>query len=76
MKIFLLGRKKWDYVSGSVSRPSNQKKDGYQATCDTWDCDNTHVLTWFHNAADNRIGMMFSKYTTAKKVWDYLQGVY
>ncbi|CAL5332396.1 unnamed protein product [Camellia sinensis] len=48
----------------------------YLLSCDTWDCDNAQVLTRFHNSGDDRIGMMFSKYSTAKEVWDYLQSVY
>ncbi|CAL5443960.1 unnamed protein product [Camellia sinensis] len=76
MKNFLLGQKKWVYVSGSAPRPSDPKVEGYLSSCDTWDCDNAQVLTWFHNSVDDRIGMMFSKYSTAKEVWDYLLGVY
>ncbi|XP_028114168.1 uncharacterized protein LOC114312155 [Camellia sinensis] len=76
MRNFLLGRKKWGYVSGSIPRPSDPKQEEYLPSCDTWDCDNAQVLTWFHNSVDDRIGMMFSKYSTAKEVWDYLQSVY
>ncbi|XP_028093798.1 G-type lectin S-receptor-like serine/threonine-protein kinase At4g27290 [Camellia sinensis] len=55
---------------------SDPKEDRYRTSCDTWDCDNAQVLTWFHNSMADRIGMMFSKYNTAKEVWDYLLGVY
>ncbi|XP_028104326.1 uncharacterized protein LOC114303381 [Camellia sinensis] len=76
MKNFLLGQKKWGYVSGFVPRPSNSKAEGYLPSCDTWNCDNAQLLTWFHNSTDDRIGMMFSKYSTAKEVWDYFLGIY
>ncbi|XP_028068680.1 lysophospholipid acyltransferase LPEAT2-like [Camellia sinensis] len=68
MRNFLVGRKKWGYVSGSIPRPSDPKQKDYLSSCDTWDCDNAQVLAWFHNFVDDRIGMMFSKYSTAKKV--------
>ena len=67
---------KWGYVSGSTPRPSDPKKEGYDIACDTWDCDNAQILTWFHNSVEDRIGMMFSNYSTAKEVWEYLRGVY
>lgn len=76
MKILIVDRKKWGYVFGSVPRPSDPKKEGYEAVCDPWDSDNAQILTWFHNSVEDRIGMMFSKYSTAKEVWAYLLSVY
>ena len=72
MKNFILGRKKWGYISGSSPRPSDPKKEGYEAACETWDCDNAQILTWFHNSVDDRIGIMFFKYSTTNEVWEYL----
>lgn len=37
-----------------------------------WEVENLQILTWFHNSSEPSIGMNFSKYETAKEVWDYL----
>ena len=53
-----------------------QNRTIYLVASVTWDRDNAQILIWFHNSVEDRIGMMFSKYPTAKEVWEYLFGVY
>lgn len=71
----------WGYVTGSTGKPTIVKSDDpkhadYVTAFAKWELENARVLTWFHNSVEPTIGMNFSKYDTAKEVWDYLQGMY
>ena len=70
---FLLGKERWEYLIGTTPQPTYPKADGYDQSVAKWDKENAKVLTWFHNYVEPSIGMNFSKYDTAKQVWDYLK---
>lgn len=76
MKIFLIGKGRWGYITGAEIQPSDPKVDGFDKAIAKWEMENAQILTWLHNSMEPSIGQNFSKYDTAKKVWDYLQGMY
>ncbi|XP_058228219.1 uncharacterized protein LOC131336404 [Rhododendron vialii] len=76
MKNFVVGKEMWGYVDGSTLPPFDPKDPGYATALGKWNTGNAQILTWFHNSVEPSIGMNFSKYNTAKKVWDYLQALY
>jgi hypothetical protein len=81
MKNFIVGRGMWGYVTGSIGQPTVVKADApnhaaYVTASAKWELENARVLTWFHNSVEPTIGMNFSKYDTAKEVWDSLRSMY
>jgi len=75
MKNFLKGKKLWGYVSGIVSKPTNDKVE-YEKLLDTWEVDNSKIITWINNSVEHSIGTQLAKYETAKEVWQHLARLY
>ncbi|KAJ9544353.1 hypothetical protein OSB04_024060 [Centaurea solstitialis] len=66
MKKKLRGKNMWGYVTGTSSKPTDEKATNYLSLVDSWETDNSKVITWINN----------SVYDTAKEVWDHLEILY
>ena len=64
----------WGYIVGMTVRPRESKETETEIA--KWDKENAQILTWFRNSVQPSIGMNFSKYNTAKEVWDHLKTMY
>ncbi|KAI3769398.1 hypothetical protein L6452_00500 [Arctium lappa] len=70
LKNFLKGKKMWGYVSGTIVKPK-------EATdLDSWEVDNSKIITWINNSVEHSIGVQLAKYETGKEVWDHLERLY
>ncbi|KAJ9550333.1 hypothetical protein OSB04_014378 [Centaurea solstitialis] len=76
MKIFLRGKNMWGYVTGKSSKPTDEKAANYSLLVDSWETDNSKVITWINNSVAQSIGTQLAKYDTAKEVWDHLERLY
>ena len=43
MKNFLKGKKMWGYISGILTKPKDEKAEGYAEKLDTWDANNAKL---------------------------------
>lgn len=71
MKIFLKGRGFWKYVTGDITCPI---ESGYSFT--QWEIDNNKIMTWISNTVSTSINLQFSKFDTAKEIWDFFANRY
>lgn len=76
MKNFITGQSLWERVTGTTVKPSDLKAKDYIIALAKWEKETGPILTWFYNYSEPSIGMNFSKYDRAKKVWDYLKVMY
>jgi hypothetical protein len=80
MKKFLKGKRIWGYVDGTSVKPTNNadKKDEakYATELETWDANNSKIITWINNSVSQSIGVQLAKYDTAKEVWDHLKRLF
>jgi hypothetical protein len=74
MKKNLKGKKMWSYVDGtSVKHTDETDATKYAAALETWDVNNSKIITWINNSVSQSIGVQLAKYDTAKEVWDHLK---
>lgn len=66
MKNFITSQSLWERVTGTTVKPSDLKAKDYVNALAKWQKEN----------GPTSIGMNFSKYDRAKKVWDYLKVMY
>ncbi|KAJ9548438.1 hypothetical protein OSB04_020981 [Centaurea solstitialis] len=66
----------WGYVTGKSSKPTDEKAANYSLLVDSWETDNSKVITWINNSVAQSIGTQLAKYDTAKEVWDHLERLY
>ncbi|GJY40989.1 hypothetical protein Tco_0428259 [Tanacetum coccineum] len=66
----------WGYVSGTKTKPVDGDGDNYAVLLDTWEVDNSKVITWINNSVTPSIGAQLAKYDSAKAVWDHLARLY
>ncbi|KAJ9557693.1 hypothetical protein OSB04_012307, partial [Centaurea solstitialis] len=64
------------YVTGKSSKPTDEKAANYSLLVDSWETDNSKVITWINNSVAQSIGTQLAKYDTAKEVWDHLERLY
>ena len=76
MKNFLRGKNMWGYVTGVKAKPSAPQTENFDELLDTWETDNSKVITWINNSVTQSIGMQLAKYDTAKEVWNHLERLY
>jgi hypothetical protein len=80
MKNFLKGKRMWGYIDGTSVKPTNNadKKDEakYATELETWDANNSKIITWINNSVSQSIGVQLAKYDTAKEVWDHLKRLF
>ncbi|KAJ9567342.1 LOW QUALITY PROTEIN: hypothetical protein OSB04_003308 [Centaurea solstitialis] len=66
----------WGYVTGKASKPTDEKAANYSLLVDSWETDNSKVITRINNSVAQSIGTQLAKYDTAKEVWDHLERLY
>ncbi|KAK2990408.1 hypothetical protein RJ640_001740 [Escallonia rubra] len=75
LKVFITGKELRGYLDGSVVAPE-ESDTNYEKLQQEWETNNARILSWINNSVEPSIGMHFSKFTSAKEVWDYLEGLY
>ena len=76
MKNFLRGKTMWGIVTGDKKKPTDEKAANYETLLDSWETDNSKIITWINNSVIQSIGTQLAKYDTAKEVWDHLARLY
>ncbi|KAL5750900.1 hypothetical protein ACOSP7_025503 [Xanthoceras sorbifolium] len=76
MKNFLIGKKKWNYISGASIKPTDDKVENFAQLVENWQVDNSKIITWINNSVEHSIGTQLAKYDTAKEVWEHLSRLY
>ncbi|XP_062114577.1 uncharacterized protein LOC133825682 [Humulus lupulus] len=66
----------WGYVSGTSTKPKNDKDESFAEQLDLWDANNSKIITWINNSVQQSIGIQLAKYETAKEVWEHLERLY
>ena len=75
MRNFLKGKKLWGYVTRTSVKPKSTNKN-YATELDTWEANNSKIITWIINSVELSIGARLAKYEMTKEVWDHLQRLY
>ncbi|KAK3010459.1 hypothetical protein RJ639_010668 [Escallonia herrerae] len=75
LKVYITGKELRGYLDGSVVAP-RESDTNYAKLQQEWETNNARILSWINNSVEPSIGMHFSKFTSAKEVWDYLEGLY
>lgn len=65
------GGGKIGYITGDKKQP-----DKAGADYDTWDAENSMVITWLVNSMDEEIGANYLCYDTAKELWEGVSQMY
>ncbi|KAK3036040.1 hypothetical protein RJ639_030741 [Escallonia herrerae] len=73
--VYITGKELGGYLDGSVVAPK-ESDTNYAKLQQEWETNNARILSWIDNSVEPSIGMHFSKFTSAKEVWDYLEGLY
>ncbi|KAL5767969.1 hypothetical protein ACOSP7_014550 [Xanthoceras sorbifolium] len=76
MKNFLIGKNKWNYISGAYIKPINDKLENYAQLVENWQVDNSKIIIWINNSVEHSIDIQLAKYDTAKEVWEHLSRLY
>jgi gag-polypeptide of LTR copia-type/Zinc knuckle len=84
MKKKLKGKSLWKYTMGDRSCPQISttdltdqiKKADWKNKVDQWEVENSKIMTWIANTVDHSISMQFSRFETAKAIWDFLSNRY
>ena len=72
---FLKGKKLWGYVIGTSVKPKSTNEN-YTTELDTWEANNSKIITWINNFVEHSISARLAKYKTTKDVWDHLRRLY
>ncbi|KAK2966733.1 hypothetical protein RJ640_000831 [Escallonia rubra] len=75
LKVYITGKELRGYLDGSVVAPE-ESDTNYEKLQQEWETNNARILSWINNSVEPSIGMHFSKFTSAKEVWDSLEGLY
>ncbi|XP_073131422.1 uncharacterized protein [Henckelia pumila] len=76
MKNFLREKSMWSYVTGVRIKPTDETTTNYANLVDSWETDNSKIITWINNSVTHFIGIQLDKYETAKEVWVHLARLY
>ena len=63
----------WGYVSGTYTKPTNEKDEGFAEQFDIWDASNYKIITWVNSSVQQSIDVQLARYETAKEVWGHLE---
>ncbi|XP_057426618.1 uncharacterized protein LOC130720053 [Lotus japonicus] len=66
----------WGYVSGTSQTPKDKKDGKYETELESWEANNSKIITWINNYVMQSIGFQLAKFETAKEVWDHLKKLY
>ncbi|KAL5835118.1 hypothetical protein ACOSQ4_014615 [Xanthoceras sorbifolium] len=76
MKNFLIGKNKWNYISGAYIKSIDDKVENYAQLVENWQVDNLKIIIWINNSIEHSIDTQLTKYDTAKEVWEHLSRLY
>ncbi|XP_019416336.1 PREDICTED: uncharacterized protein LOC109327614 [Lupinus angustifolius] len=76
MRNFLIGKRMWGYVSGTFVKPTNSATENYAKELETWEVNNSKIITWINNSVSQSIGVQLAKYDSASQVWEHLKRLY
>ncbi|XP_019427158.1 PREDICTED: uncharacterized protein LOC109335479 [Lupinus angustifolius] len=76
MRKFLIGKRIWGYVSGTFVKPTNSATENYAKELETWEVNNSKIITWINNSVSQSIGFQLAKYDSASQVWEHLKRLY
>ncbi|XP_019455139.1 PREDICTED: uncharacterized protein LOC109356269 [Lupinus angustifolius] len=66
----------WGYVSGTFVKPTNSATENYAKELETWEVNNSKIITWINNSVSQSIGVQLAKYDSASQVWEHLKRLY
>jgi hypothetical protein len=69
--MYIRGKGKIGYLTGDRTEP-----DSSDPQHDTWDAENSMVMTWLVNSVEEEISINYLCYSTAKELWESLKEVY
>ena len=65
IQMLIRGKGKFGYLDGSIPQPP---KD--DPSLNTWEMNNSLVMSWLIHSMDSRLGELYLLYPTAKAIWD------
>lgn len=68
-QIFVKGKELWGHVDGTDAAPDKAQKDAHAK----WEVKDAQVMAWIIGSVDPSIVLNLRPFTTAAKMWDYLQ---
>lgn len=71
VRLYLRGRGKIGYITGDKKQPDKEGAD-----YDSWDAENSMVMTWLVNSMTEEIGANYLCYATAKDLWESVARMY
>ncbi|KAI5443614.1 hypothetical protein KIW84_012307 [Lathyrus oleraceus] len=71
ISMYLKGKGNTGYITSDKKQP-----DKAGADYDTWDAENSMVITWLVNSIDEEIGANYLCYDTAKELWEGVTQMY
>lgn len=71
-QIFVKGKELWGHVDGTDAAPDKAQKDAHAK----WEVKDAQVMAWIIGSVDPSIVLNLRPFTTAAKMWDYLQKIY
>jgi hypothetical protein len=71
VRLYLRGRGKIGYITGDKKQPDKEGAD-----YETWDAENSMVMTWLVNSMTEEIGANYLCYATAKDLWESVSQMY
>ena len=66
----------WGIVTGDKKKPIDEKVDNYATLLDSWETNNSNIITWINNSVIQSIGTQLAKYDMVKEVWDHFARLY
>ncbi|KAI3493452.1 hypothetical protein L1887_41842 [Cichorium endivia] len=67
MKNFLRGKNMWGIVTGTKGKP-RAGVEGYATLLESWETDNSKIITWINNFVVQSIGTQLTNYDTTKEL--------
>ena len=69
--MFIRGKGKIGYLTGSIKEPTEE-----DPKFQTWDADNSMIMSWLVNSMEQEIGQTYLFLPTAKDLWDAVTETY
>jgi hypothetical protein len=75
MSNFLKGRGLWKFVTGEISKTSQDTEEddsAFKKRLEEWEMNNSKIISWVANTVIPALAMQLEKFATAKDTWDFL----
>ena len=66
----------WGNIHGTFAKPQDKQNAKFVKELETWEVNNSKIITWINNFVLQSIGMQLAKYDLAKAIWDHLKMLY